>query len=222
MAHKLAAIKYMGNQIAEDLRSSIIRGTMPKGTRIIETELADHYDVSRGPIRDALQLLLSEGLLLRQRQGCIVSGLSENDVRDMYEVRVCFVKLAVDHVAAHPQSISWVGMDDAIGRMKQALEKNDAHAYAQADLNFHEELLLAANNSRVTAFWSVIKPLFSVMLDLTNAQDADLTPSFNDHIVILNLLKNGQPGEASRLISRHLNGSLHRMMTTFSNALPPQ
>ncbi|MCI1832050.1 MAG: GntR family transcriptional regulator [Bifidobacterium sp.] len=216
MIQKRLTIRSLGDQIAADVRSTIIHGQLPVGSRIIETELADQYGVSRGPVRDALQLLLNEGLIFRQRQGCVVSGLSEKDVRDMYEVRVCFEELAVSHISANPQAVSWAGMEQAIDTMGKALSEGDTNRYAQADLDFHHELILGSNNSRVIAFWSVIKPLFSVMLEVTNSQDKDLTPSYDDHIAIINSLKDGKSADVATLITRHLHGSLERMIRTFS------
>ncbi|MDN5634016.1 GntR family transcriptional regulator [Bifidobacterium mongoliense] len=207
-------IQSLGDQITDDLRSSIIHGQLPKGERIIETEVAQRYGVSRGPVRDALQQLTNEGLVVRGRQGCVISGLSQKDVRDMYEVRVCFEELAMTHIANDPSSIDWRGMDEAIQDMRDALQAGDTNRYAQADLNFHHELIVNSQNSRMIAFWSVIKPLFSIMLQVTNAQDVDLTPSFEDHVAILDSLKSGADADVATLIDRHLEGSLNRMIRT--------
>lgn len=207
-------IQSLGDQIVTDLRSMIIRGQLHKGQRIIETEIANRYGVSRGPVRDALQTLSSEGLVVRKRQGCVVSGLSEKAVRDMYEVRVCFEELAMSHISSNPSSVNWTGMEHTMQEMKDALNNNNTNKYAQSDLNFHHELILNSNNSRVISFWSVMKPLFSVMLQVTNAQDADLTPSFEDHVAILNSLKAGKSADLTTLIKRHLEGSLDRMIRT--------
>jgi GntR family transcriptional regulator of gluconate operon len=161
-------IESLGEQIAADLRSTIIHGELIKGQRIIETELAGHYGVSRGPVRDALQLLASEGLVTRGRQGCIVSGLTQKDVRDMHEVRASFEELAVAHIVENPQLAPLTHMRDALQAMERALQAGSSNEYAQADLDFHHAIILGSRNSRVIAFWSVIKPLFSVMLQVTN------------------------------------------------------
>jgi DNA-binding FadR family transcriptional regulator len=104
-----------------------------------------------------------------------------------------------------------------LGRgMRDASEADDSAGYAQADLNFHHELILSSGNSQVIALWLVIKPLFSVMLQVTNAQDTGLTPSFDDHAAILDLLSQGTPAGVVVLITRHRNGSLDRMMRAMS------
>ncbi|WEV64703.1 GntR family transcriptional regulator [Bifidobacterium sp. ESL0732] len=212
MKNRAVRLEPLGEQIADDLRSKIIYQTIPAGERLVETEVARQYDVSRGPVRDAFMLLMNEGLIEKKRQSCVVRGLSEKDVRDMYEVRVAFEEIAVTHIVSDISSISWKEMDDCITRMDAAIKANDTNRYAQEDLDFHDELIKSSKNERVIDFWSTLMPIFSVMLQVTNAEDEDLTPSFDDHVVILNSLKAGKTADVKTLIDRHLEGSLNRMV----------
>ena len=205
-------MRLLGQQIVDDLRRRIIHGDIVHGTRLVETEIADEYEVSRGPVRDALTLLATEGLVYKGRQGYIVRGLGEQDVRDMYEVRVAFEEIAVEHIVSSDASASWEGMESALAGMKSALDQEDIGAYAQSDLTFHDELIKDSGNQRMIGFWHTLMPTFSVMLEVTNAQDVDLTPSFDDHVAILQSLRKGASVDVQTLVNRHLDGSLRRMM----------
>ncbi|MFT8638594.1 MAG: GntR family transcriptional regulator [Bifidobacterium sp.] len=208
----------LGDQIVTLLRNQIIHGEIPQGSRIVEGEIAERYDVSRGPVRDAFTRLLSEGLLEKKRQGCVVRGVSEKDVWDIYEVRVLFEESAVSHVISHLDTTDWTGMEQSIEGMHKALESGDLNQYALEDLNFHDALIQCSHNARIIGFWSTIMPIFSVMLQVTNAQDSDLTPSFDDHVAILESLKSGENVDVKSLINRHLEGSLNRMIRALQSS----
>ncbi|MGH3907255.1 MAG: GntR family transcriptional regulator, partial [Pseudonocardiaceae bacterium] len=82
--------------IADRLRDAITRGAFPPGAQLGEVELAGWLGVSRGPLREAMQRLVQEGLLRGERhRGLFVVELGIEDVRDIYAAR-----LAVEQAAA--------------------------------------------------------------------------------------------------------------------------
>ena len=212
MAARPLNTQLLGEQIVNELRTQIIHGEIAQGSHLVETDIADQYEVSRGPVRDAFNRLVNEGLVVRKKRGCVVRGLSEKDVRDMYEVRAAFEEIAANHVVRDPDQTDWAGMEQCIAGMRQALEVGNSDTYAQQDLDFHDALIKNSHNKRVIDFWSTFMPTFSVMLQVTNAQDIDLNPSFHDQEEILKSLKSGKPADVKSLVDRHLNGSLNRMI----------
>jgi len=75
--------------IAAQLRSAIMYGVFAPGTQLGEAELAARFEVSRGPLREAMQRLVQEGLLRGERhRGLFVIDLSASDVRDIYLARL--------------------------------------------------------------------------------------------------------------------------------------
>jgi len=74
--------------VADRIRTAIMRGTFPPGTQLGEVELAARLGVSRGPLREAMQRLVAEGLLRSERyRGLFVRELDAADVRDVYIAR---------------------------------------------------------------------------------------------------------------------------------------
>lgn len=83
-----AGTSSMVDNIVEQLRQAIIGGGIPPDSRLIEQELAERFQVSRGPIRDALRKLELLGLVtLRPHRGAVVSALSAEDVLEVYLIR---------------------------------------------------------------------------------------------------------------------------------------
>jgi len=87
-------------QIANALVEGIVRGTFTPGQRLLETELALQFGVSRGPVREAFRIVEKEALIeIRPRYGAFVAKLSEKDVADIFEVRGILLSLAARRVA---------------------------------------------------------------------------------------------------------------------------
>ena len=91
-------------EVANLLRKQILDGDIPSGERLIETEIADQLGVSRMPVREALRMLESEGLINQiPRKGLIVAEYTENDIREYYTIRealeVCAIKIVIDKIS---------------------------------------------------------------------------------------------------------------------------
>jgi DNA-binding GntR family transcriptional regulator len=87
-------------QIANALVEGIIRGKFKPGERLLETELALRFGVSRGPVREAFRIVEKEGLVeVRPRYGAFVAKLSAKDVADIFEVRGILLSLAARRIA---------------------------------------------------------------------------------------------------------------------------
>src|SRR5699024_3768360 len=85
----------LGDQLATVLRDRIVRRTLAAGTHLVDDSLAAEYDVSRGPVRDALRQLESQGLVESRRRGYFVVGLTQDDIDDLYELREAIEVVAV-------------------------------------------------------------------------------------------------------------------------------
>ena len=109
---KLAKRSTLRGEVANLLRKRILDGDIPSGERLIETEIAEQLGVSRMPVREALRMLESEGLIKSvPRKGLIVSEYTEEDIREYYTIRealeVCAVKIVIDRIT--PDEIHELG-----------------------------------------------------------------------------------------------------------------
>ncbi|MDQ4117438.1 MAG: GntR family transcriptional regulator, partial [Actinomycetota bacterium] len=81
--------------VADRIRTAIMRGTFGPGTQLGEVDLASRLGVSRGPLREAMQRLVAEGLLRSERhRGLFVRELGADDVRDVYIARTAVERAA--------------------------------------------------------------------------------------------------------------------------------
>lgn len=120
-------------QIAAAVGERIVRGQIAPATRIGEQELADEFDVSRGPVREAIRLLEREGLVtVLARRGAVVAAPSTRQLRELFEVRAGLYEMAMRKIGLHwpPEFLSV--MRAGVARLSALAEQPDsATAYAE-------------------------------------------------------------------------------------------
>lgn len=200
----------LGEQLADLLRARTVSGDLAPGTHLVEDGLAAAYDVSRGPVRDALRILQGEGLVEGRRRGFYIRGLSEADIDELYEVREAIEQLACR--LAIDRGADWAQAEADLGGMLSAADAGDLHRFAVCDLAFHSHFYTLSRNSRLQALWAQYRPTFAALLDVTNAQDKDLHPAAADHGTLLRLAREGDHDRFAAELTSHLAGSRRRMV----------
>jgi GntR family transcriptional regulator of gluconate operon len=205
----------LGEQIAHELRVQIITAAIAPGTPLVEDTLAETFDTSRGPVRDALRELELEGLVERghsRRGGLVVKGLSSRDITELYALREAMEGLAV-RLASGRSGADWSRALRAITDLREAADSGDALAFAGFDMDFHTQLYEQSGNHRLVRVWEQFRPTFAVMLNVTTAQDRDLHPSAEAHVELLDAIQRGDGEVAVTMLSAHLLGSSIRLRT---------
>ena len=209
----------LGDQLAQLLRGRIVQGQLAPGTHLVEDAVAMEHDVSRGPVRDALRILTSEGLLESRRRGYYVRGFGEGDIDELYQIREAAEKLAGELALRRASASDWAGARQYVDVMRASADARDLHAYARADLSFHTEFYVLSGNARLLALWRQYQPTFATLLDVTNAQDADLHPSADDHVRLMELAGGGDLCQFVEALTEHLEGSRQRMRAALAARL---
>jgi DNA-binding GntR family transcriptional regulator len=134
-------------QVYRRLRSDIITGKIPGGTRLVETSLAAEMSVSRTPVREALHKLGLEGLLTAiPRAGYLVSEMSDHDIEDLFETRLEIEKIAA-RKALHqitPREIE--ALEASLNQMEQAIRTGMLQNIPALDQEFHDRIYRAARS----------------------------------------------------------------------------
>jgi DNA-binding GntR family transcriptional regulator len=196
------------------LRQRIVRGELAPGARITEEALAEEFDVSRGPIRDALTQLSFEKLVEVQRpRGVYIVGLSPDDVEQLYSLRGALEQLALSRAMRVEDAARWAPMAAAVGRMGQAADEGDHAAFVTADLEFHSQIYALADHPRLEGAWNQYLPTFTALLDVTINHDEDLHESSGDHMKLLDVMRTGTPEKAAEVLASHLDGARDRMLS---------
>ena len=205
----------LGKQVVDQMRVLIITGQIPAGTHLVEHQLSSMFNVSRGPIRDALGILEAEGLVENRRRGSFVVGLTSRDIDELYSIREA-MELAALKVAVKAPAEAWEQSLAPLEAMRAAAEFGDHLEFAHADMAFHASFYSIADHRRLQRIWQQYDPNFSVLLELTTAEDVDLVPSYESHVQIHAQMMSGKLDEASLSLQEHLLGSRTRLVNAFA------
>jgi DNA-binding GntR family transcriptional regulator len=189
----------------ETLKDLIFSGVLGAGTNHLESELADNLGMSRTPVREAVVMLEAQGLLeVRPRKGVRILPLSPRDMEEIYDVLTELESLAASDAAKRglsKQELS--GLTTAIDAMDKALRADDRNAWAEADDQFHEELVRLGGNSRTVSIVTMMSDQVRRARLATLKMRPEPTQSNEDHRKVLEAIQNNQPDQAHQIHREH-------------------
>lgn len=189
-------------QIADRLRRAIVTGRLRPGTVLVETALAEQLNVSRAPIREAVQILESDGLVETVAyKGKRVKPLTVREVVETCELRTMFEVTAARRILAH-------GTDSATlwepcRTMEQAAIAGDREALVVADEAFHRLLIRLSDHALLAQLWAGLYLRIHQIMSLRNDRDVNLIDIAANHPPIVRALAARDGALAERLIAEH-------------------
>ncbi|MEV6907289.1 GntR family transcriptional regulator [Amycolatopsis sp. NPDC051071] len=198
--------------IARQLRDAIMTGALPPGTQLGETELASRFQVSRGPLREAMQHLVSEGLLRSERhRGLFVIDLEPGDVYDIYSARSAIERAAMLRALRGDREKVAAVLEEAVGAMAVAADDDDPTALSWADLRFHEALIDASGSKRLVRMARTL--LIETRMCLTALQGTyqRVEERVAEHTRIIEALRAGDEETVLSLLEAHMEDAVQRL-----------
>ncbi len=195
--------------IAGQIRARIMDGTFPAGSQLGEVQLANRLNVSRGPIREALQRLIQEGLLENKRnRGVFVVSLGYEDVADVYLARRAVERAAAELLILNADEEVFDRLEESVRDMSIEAERGRWKELADADLRFHELMVRSSGSKR-------LRRMFGTLLAETSVCIAQLESAYpvrarlvEEHSDLLGALRRGNEEKALRLIDAHLEDAV--------------
>ncbi|BCY08675.1 GntR family transcriptional regulator [Actinoplanes sp. L3-i22] len=155
-----------------ELRRRIIDVVYRPGERLFERDLADELQVSRIPLREALQLLQNDGLVvLVPRQGALVAPFTAADVRDLFDVRESLEVLAARLAAERIDDAGLTRLRERMTAARDALARADDPATAAANSEFHRLIVTVAANPLLSAMMRPLEAKTQWLFNLTRRRD---------------------------------------------------
>jgi len=199
--------------IADQLRSAIMYGVFAPGTQLGEAELAARFAVSRGPLREAMQRLVQEGLLRGERhRGLFVIDLDAADVRDVYLARLAIERMACQLVMNGNRGEAVARLSEALLNLVTAAESRDRNAMSDADQAFHQTLVSCSGNSRLERMAQTL--LVETRMCLAALQEHYPEPEelVAEHRALVDAISDGNEKLLLGLIEAHMLESIERLV----------
>lgn len=132
------------------LRQEILTGKLKPGERLMEIQLANKLGVSRTPIREAIRKLELDGLVIMiPRRGAEVAQITLKDLKDVMEVRCALDVLAIELACERMGQEELNNLYQACESFREAVKTKDTRKIAEADVAFHDTIVLSTGNTRL-------------------------------------------------------------------------
>lgn len=198
--------------IAARIREAIASGRIAPGSQIGEAEFARQLAVSRGPLREGLQRLAQEGLVVAVRnRGHFVVEMTPENVRDMYVARAAVERAAAARAHELDPRGTAALLLESVGAMKAAAARRDEDGVSTADIGFHRDLVRCAASPRLTR-------MHATLMTETRMCIHALTPTYalgsirvTEHRQIAKSFTSGDPALTDQLLARHMDDALVRL-----------
>ncbi len=178
-------------------------GTYKPGDRLVESELADRFGVSRTPIREALQRLETQSLLARDGRSLVVASLDHNQMAELYVVRSELEGLAARLAARH-------ATEEEIRVLRRLIEDDqaivgDPAALARANRRFHRQLHRASHNRYLVQQLDLVYRSMALMSSTSLAAEGRSTRALEEHTAIVDAIEAGDADAAYSALKSHIS-----------------
>lgn len=194
------------DQAAERIRELMLDGVIKPGAMVREEWLHSLLGISRPPIREAMQMLVQQGLLERlPRRGVRALTLTRNDVLEIYSLRGALDQYALRHAVPVKDDALLQPLRAAIAAMRDSAAAGDHPRYVQANRDFHLGLIALAGNRRLLSTYenlmNQMQLLMSVNLSRESAEDREI--GVHRHEDLLAMIESGDLDRALAALEGH-------------------
>jgi DNA-binding GntR family transcriptional regulator len=198
--------------IARDLRHRITSGRWPLGSRISDKQVAAELEISRTPVREALLMLQSEGLVVtRPQSGTFVVDLTVNDIRQICQTRSILetgaLRLAAAGVADNLPRLGLI-----LSRASVALADRDYAGCDELDCEFHEALVAGSGNAYLEKAYSALSDRLRALRHRLPYEHDRMARALAQHRRIIDFWTLGRIDDAVSELAMHV-GNVGQLLT---------
>ena len=177
--------------------SAIDNGIYRPGDRLVESELAERFGVSRTPVREALQRLETQSMLKRDGRSLIVATLDHNQLAELYVVRAELEGLAARLAAQHATAEEIRVLKDMVAADRKLV--GDPGALSRANRRFHKQIHLASHNRFLVQQLDLVHRSMALLATTSLAVEGRGKAALAEHGAIVDAIagRNGPAAEAA-------------------------
>ena len=193
------------------LHRGIVTGTIPGGTRLVQSHIAEELAVSTRPVRDALRELAAEGFVRVDNRGAaVVHELSRTELEDIYEIRKMLEPVAAARAAKYAGRAS---MLMAFGLLDAMESETDGPVWADYNCRFHSVIEEAGNSPMLVSVLKNLRELSALYVTHSILSEPDRVRYGNaEHSEILQAIIARDPEAAADAMLRHLDGTIRTLL----------
>ncbi len=189
---KIDEPKLLSEDIAQSIKTAIIKGKFKPGEKIPEGELAESMGISRTPLREAFRKLENEGFIqIIPRKGAVVADIDADEAISLYEIKSSLEGLAARLAAKNmkPKDIS--KLEKINDELKELIDKNDLESFYKVHTKFHEGFVKMCGNKRLIQMISNLNDHFNRFGIISLTLPGQFENAISQHAEIIKGFKNG-------------------------------
>lgn len=203
---KRARLTSLSDQVYEYLRRAIITAELSSGEKLVELDIAAQMGTSQGPIREALQRLEHDGLVIRYaRSATFVSTMSMNEMYELFSIRSVIEGFAVQHTVKSITADQCGQLDALVEKMAQAGREKDLIRLAELDVQFHRHIVEWSGREGLQRVWMPLSSQVQRFIVQSHPEHyLDFVEIGTRHQPIVDALRRGDTDEAVRVTQEHV------------------
>ena len=192
-------------EVAERLRQRIFAHEIPPGSWIDEQKLAEQYGISRTPLREALKVLASEGLVeLKPRRGCYVTEISRQDLDDIFPLMALLEGRCAFEATQRVKPAELASLKELHEQLESAAREGRIDAFFEANQAFHKRVQELSGNRWLLSVIQDLRKVLKLSRLHSLSLEGRLQQSLDEHRLIMAAFENGNAEQAEKLMHDHL------------------
>ena len=189
----------------QSLRRAILEGQLPPASALSVPDLARRMEISRSPVREAVQRLIADGLATAiPRKGAIVSEIEAKDLDDLFEVRALLEGLAAGRAAERVAAGGVAGLRDLLDQHEDVVSAGDVAAQVELDMQYHRAIRKLAHNAELNTILDRIEVRSHLALNTLWERPASSRLSVTEHRAIFDAIASHDPSGARSMAEQHV------------------
>ncbi|MBO9446951.1 GntR family transcriptional regulator [Ruegeria sp. R14_0] len=198
--------KSLTELVTENLRERIIKGEFELGEQLSEAKIAKNLEVSRTPVREAINRLEMEGLLVVEPQrGSFVFNLGPEELAKLCDARVCLETTAITSAMQSNPDALHKALSECVNRMKAAREAGDDAEYLYQDTVFHQCLFDCADNRFLNDAYQTIALKMAALRSRLGHHADHMAKSYREHIELVQCVEDRNVTKALDVLKLHID-----------------
>ncbi|MCL5277155.1 MAG: GntR family transcriptional regulator [Deltaproteobacteria bacterium] len=190
-------------QIADAIRDAIIKGILRPEERVAEAEMANKFNISRTPIREAIRQLETEGFIkVQAHRGAYVAPITEKDVREFYEIKSLLEGYAAKLACARMSEEDIKKLDEINNRLEEAHKKNEWRLAFKLHNEFHDKFLRSCGNEKLYQILNALTQQFQ-RFRIALTMSGKIEGSIVQHKEIVNAFRKRNAEGVERLVKEN-------------------
>ncbi|MCB4767905.1 GntR family transcriptional regulator [Ancylobacter sp. Lp-2] len=192
------------DDVVDQLRQMIIRCELVPGERFTEQKLVEKFGVSRTPLREALKILASEGLVeMRPHRGSSVSPISIEEISETFAVLGTLEEMAGPLVCDRVSNVDIARLERIKDEMSSKRDATDRNSYFELNVAFHQSMIALSGNAVLSATYNQLFGKLQRARYLVNDDQNRWSESAREHSWIMEALRQRDGAELSKRLREH-------------------